>query len=71
MPLFYIDSSLYVLRIKNTAIKKVRKSASGKDQRMPSKPRKIGRIIGRNTPKMISLAMDTMVEAAALPSACR
>lgn len=46
-------------------------SATGKDHSRPSKPIKIGMIIGRKTPKMISRVMDTAVEATALPNACK
>ena len=50
---------------------KVRKSAAGKDHKRPSKPKNMGRMIGRNTPNIISRVIETAVDAKAFPSACK
>lgn len=55
--------------MKNIAVTNVRISATGNEYRIPSSPKNSGIIIGKNTPKIISLVIETAVEANALPSA--
>ena len=66
-----VFGQFFICRIKKTAITNVRISAAGNDHKRPSNPKKIGRITGSDTPKMISRVMETAVEANALPSACK
>lgn len=57
--------------MKNSATKKVRISATGKDQSSPSNPMNIGMSMGRNTPSITSREREIRVDYTALPSACK
>ena len=50
---------------------KVNISAIGKDHNKPSRPIKIGIMIGKKTPNIISLIKEIIVETKALPRACK
>lgn len=64
-------NSLYVCLIINAATINVSMSETGMEQSTPLSPKYIGSNIANPTPKTISRIIDSVVDAAALPIACR
>ena len=63
--------SRYVDAITAAEIRNVKISETGIEYSTPSRPKNIGKISAKPTPKTISLTIDNIVHAAALPIACR
>ena len=55
----------------NTEIKKVRTSDTGMEYRTPSSPKNTGSSRANPTPNTTSRNRESMVEASALPTACK
>ena len=73
MGVFYKDSfnSLYVFTIITAEITNVSTSDTGMENSTPSNPKISGSVRAKPTPKTTSRNIDSMVEANALPRACR
>lgn len=62
---------LYVTAITSAETSAVRMSDTGMEYRTPSKPKNVGRRSANPTPSTISRTIDRIVDAIALPIACR
>ena len=57
--------------MRKSAIKKVKISDTGMEYRTPSNPKNIGNNKAKPTPNTISLTMESIVDSAAFPMACK